>query len=461
MCDEFHVKELKQMVEKLRHLVLEKENIVNTQQELIEKMAKQIRELEKKLKLYESPHVPSSKRLIKEKVAEAPREPKKRGAPIGHKGATRETPVPDRIVNLMPLGCPRCESNKITIRKKRRKLVEDIEIEKVVTENYYYECSCEDCGKRFVTSSAELPKKGNFGPNITSLWTMLHYQGTIPFDRLSAISSNCFDMDITPAGIHNAIYRTAEIFEPYYNRIENRIVRSEYVRSDETKYSYNGERYWLWNISNRKDTLVKIRESRGSKVLKGIFGDFLDAVLNSDCFSAYDKFKAREYQKDWAHVLNDAKDLAKNSKEGEELHRMLLRMYRYIRKAKKEKEENTPKVKRWKRKQKREIISWVDKNYKSKAVLNLVLRMSKYLDHWFTCLKYPFVEPTNNGSEREIRKNVIARKISGLHRSESGMHSREIMMSVIITMQKRGRNPFEFVHNGIMKHNMKQNLSPN
>lgn len=459
MCDGSHAEELKR-------LILERDGIINRQQKLIkrlakqnERLAKQNRELEKMLKLYESPHIPSSKRIIR--VVKKVREPKKRGAPNGHKGATRKPPVPDRIAYQVPVECPRCESNEIKIWKEHKKLVEDIEVTKVVTEQHFYECSCEDCGMQFMTSSEDLPKQGNFGPNITSLWTMLHYEGTIPFDRLSAISRNCFDMDITPAGIHNAIYRTAGIFEPYYNRIESRLIKSRYVRSDETKYPFNGEKYWLWNISNAKDTLVKIVKSRGSRVLKGIFGDFLDAVLNSDCFSAYDKYKAREYQKDWAHVLNDAKDLAKHSREGEELHSMLLQMFEYIKKAKKEKQENTPRVERWKRRQERKILSWVGKNYKSKAVLNLVLRMSKYLDHWFTCLKYPFVEPTNNGSEREIRKNVIARKISGQHRSELRKHSREIMMSAVITMKKRRRNPFEFVRNGIIKYNLKQNLRPN
>jgi hypothetical protein len=88
-------------------------------------------------------------------------------------------------------------------------------------------------------------------------------------------------------------------------------------------------------------------------------------------------------------------------------------MYRHIRKVKGEGQENGPKVRRWVRRSKKRISEWVKKKYRSKAVLNLVLRLSKYRDQWFTCLKYGFVEPTNNASERDIRKNVVARKISG------------------------------------------------
>lgn len=117
--------------------------------------------------------------------------------------------------------------------------------------------------------------------------------------------------------------------------------------------------------------------------------------------------------------------------------------------------ENAKKIKTWIRKQKKKIDSWLDKNYDSKAVLNLVLRISKYKNDWFTCLKYSYVEPTNNASERDIRKNVIARKISGLHRSQLGINSREIMMSEILTAQNRDENPFEIIQEGIEKYNLR------
>ena len=83
------------------------------------------------------------------------------------------------------------------------------------------------------------------------------------------------------------------------------------------------------------------------------------------------------------------------------------------------------------------------------------MRINKYLDQWFTCLKYEFVESTNNAREREIRKEVIARNVSGCHRSERGAHAREIMMSTILTAQKRGKDPFRLIREGIEKFNMR------
>lgn len=67
---------------------------------------------------------------------------------------------------------------------------------------------------------------------------------------------NYLNIEITPTGMHNAIYRTTDIFEPNFKRIKNRVRKSKYARSDETSQSFNGERYFLWNISTKKDVLA-------------------------------------------------------------------------------------------------------------------------------------------------------------------------------------------------------------
>lgn len=409
-------------------------------------------ELEKKLRVYENPHIPSSKHIIRKIQVKS--EPKKRGAPKGHKGATRKTPTPAFFVNLEPKTCPNCnDSKKIGIIRERKTVSEDIRIVKDVTEFHFYDCHCGNCNRDFTTGDPELPMEGRFGPDICSLWTQLYYVGCVPFDRLSRISGNCLGIGITPAGLENVIHRTAQIFEPNYKRIWENVANSRNVSSDETGISFNGKGHWYWNISSRSDVLVLIRKSRGSKVLEEIFGEFLDGIMSSDCFSAYGKFKAREYQKCWAHILRDAKDLAKRSEEGRELYRTLSGMYAYITKAKENGQENSAKVLRWAHRAKQKLCSLVKKNYGSKAIINLVLRLVKYKNDWFTCLKHKDVEPTNNGSERNIRKFVTSRKISGAHRSEVGMHCREIMMSAILTLEKTGQNPFEFVLNGVRTHN--------
>ena len=42
------------------------------------------------------------------------------------------------------------------------------------------------------------------------------------------------------------------------------------------------------------------------------------------------------------------------------------------------------------------------------------------LGHWYTCLLYPGMEPTNNLSEQVIREHVLIEKIIGTFRSPKG-----------------------------------------
>ena len=213
---------------------------LRNENEVLRKLCEELRNkyesLEKLLRKYENPHTPPSMKMVKEKETKQEKLPKKRGAPKGHRGATRVAPKPDEIVYLKPETCPNCGGHDIEVLNERKKTVEDIEIKKKVTRFHYNDCCCMICKRKFTTSSENLPKTGIFGPAISSVWAMLHYNGTVPFDRLSKFS-NGLGIELTPTALQNTIYRTAGIFEPEFNDIWDRVANSDYVRSDETSYS--------------------------------------------------------------------------------------------------------------------------------------------------------------------------------------------------------------------------------
>jgi transposase len=53
------------------------------------------------------------------------------------------------------------------------------------------------------------------------------------------------------------------------------------------------------------------------------------------------------------------------------------------------------------------------------------------------------VEPTNNGSERDLRNSVIHDKVTGGYRSKQGAERGAILTTLLTTARKRGRNLFE------------------
>jgi len=53
------------------------------------------------------------------------------------------------------------------------------------------------------------------------------------------------------------------------------------------------------------------------------------------------------------------------------------------------------------------------------------------------------IEPTDNGSERDLRHAVIHRKVTGGYRSEWGAEASAIVTTLLTTARKRGENLLE------------------
>lgn len=60
---------------------------------------------------------------------------------------------------------------------------------------------------------------------------------------------------------------------------------------------------------------------------------------------------------------------------------------------------------------------------------------------WFTILRYPGVEPTNNRAERSIREAVVIRKIIGTLRNVWGAEALTRLLSVLGAWKLRGESP--------------------
>ena len=81
--------------------------------------------LRNKLHFYENPHTPPSVTTLKKNDAESKIDstPKKRGAPKGHRGATRPTPIPDETKDIIAEHCEKCGSPNLKVLDSVEKTV--------------------------------------------------------------------------------------------------------------------------------------------------------------------------------------------------------------------------------------------------------------------------------------------------------------------------------------------------
>ena len=58
--------------------------------------------------------------------------------------------------------------------------------------------------------------------------------------------------------------------------------------------------------------------------------------------------------------------------------------------------------------------------YESSEVRRFAVKIKNGIDHWFTFLVVPGVEPTNNRAERALREHVVQRRIMSYFRNGKG-----------------------------------------
>jgi transposase len=92
---------------------------------------------------------------------------------------------------------------------------------------------------------------------------------------------------------------------------------------------------------------------------------------------------------------------------------------------------------------KRRLQYWLEKDYQSKEVIRFIGKVRNGVDHWFTFIVVPGLEPTNNLAERALKEPVVQRKIIGTFRNWKGIGIYETMMTLIATWKKQGFDPYE------------------
>ncbi|HIE14129.1 TPA: hypothetical protein EYP70_02540 [Candidatus Bathyarchaeota archaeon] len=203
----------------------------------------------------------------------------------------------------------------------------------------------------------------------------------------------------------------------------------------------DGRKHWIWTFTTEDETLIAVRRSRGKMVLKEILGRKFRGVIVCDGWKPYSSFTNR-IQRCWAHLLREAEYLAERIEEAKPLSQSLHELYRRVNVPP---EDRPPpeEAARLVEEAKEEMIRLTRRPYRSEEVSKFAVKIRNGIDHWFTFLTTPGVEPTNNRAERALREHVVQRKIMGTLRNEKGTFIHETIMTLLATWKQRGLDPSE------------------
>jgi len=441
-----------EIIRVIKQLQQENKELKKENQELKEK----INALEKRLTYYENPHTPPSARKLSEgKVQDEKKSDDmgKRGAPKGHKGATRLKPEPDEIVDVVAKECERCGSQNIQdLDEMKKNTIEDfLPTEKKIKATQFnrHRVKCMDCGHEFFSKHPACPQIGHFGIFLLVYVTMLkfHLRGVLRKIQDFLFYDN--DFEISTKGIHDILLRVGDVCKISYEKSIERIRNAAWVHIDETGIKINGKKYWLWIFrTNDNEILVVIHKSRGRDVLLEILGENWDKPIIVDGWKAY--WKYRIVQRCWAHLLREIdafKDVSDNGKLlSETIHNCFDSLKEILAK-------NPSLSEREKQKTvfDNEIKDIVEKYRMFKGLQKPIKYLQNGLGKWYTCLLFPGMEPTNNLGEQAMREHVIMRKIIGCFRSKNGAKNYQYIASRLASWKLQNKNIFEELENLLRK----------
>ena len=405
---------------------------------------KRVRELEKRLAFYENPHTPPSAKASRKtkKTSVVNAAPKKRGAPKGHRGATRKRPEPDEVIDVTMDVCPGCDHKLGGPVRTETRVIEDMPPPQVVKVTQYnvdiYECP--HCGLEVTAKHPDCPRVGNFGIYLLVYITMLKYHLRGVLRKIQDFMSYNHNFDISVKGVHDILLRVGDVCKEEYDRKLAKIRNARWRYIDETGFKVNGEKWWLWIFrTDEDDTLVVIRKSRGRKVLDEILGEDHNGPDVVDGWRAYNRIGT--IQRCWAHLIREVdefKDVSENGKQlSEEVHTRYDELNDFL--------DKDPPIEE--RIQQKEVLDReMEELVKRYSIFRELKKPMTYIQNglgsWYTCVLYPGMEPTNNLGEQAMREHVIMRKIIGCFRSENGAKNYQYIASLLASWKLQDKNGF-------------------
>lgn len=456
---------MQQLIDELAKTRLSMDEMTNTIADLtrtnqsqavtIARLNKTIDELTKRLEKYEKPpknsgnsSVPPAKETMKDEVVRRTRSlreksDRKPGGQPGHEGTTLiKTSTPDAVEEHKPEFCEHCGADLSNVMPKLDYVEQVIDIPLVnytVTEHRHYSRRC-TCG-RMVHASAPRKPGGNavrYGKNICAVIVYLSVVQCMPYERLQQALQSMYELHLSQGTIRNILQQANKKAAPAIELIKQALMKSPIVGFDESGCYCSGKLDWSWIAQTVYYTLVFRGSGRGSKELEKVFGDSLKNMLAvTDRHSAYFALEFLGHQVCLAHLLRELQYLTDLDKE-QEWSKNLSHLLQEAIKARNDHPDTAFDKEPWLKRLDRllqESVAHLKEDFQ-----RLKNGLIKCRDYLFNFLERPAVPPTNNDSERGIRKLKVKQKISGTFRSGDGADVFHAIHSIADTARKNGQS---------------------
>lgn len=387
------------------------------------------------------------------------------GAPKGHPPWSRREPDHiDRVVNVpAPETCPHCRTPALhPSGEQQRQLQEDIVIQPktVVTEYIHDLAFCPQCRRDvFQTAHGEL-RNCLIGPITKAAASYMRHEAKLSYRDIRKMFDVFFGMPFVPASAMAFDRTITRKGLSLYEDLRNKVKASDVIYGDETHWRKKGRGAYMWYAGNRDLAFFLVDKSRGGDVAKAIYGEAFAGALVADAYAGYNPIKPKQRQSCLAHLTRRAKDISEEiyllpEKRQDTKTLGFLNSFRTMityaceagaaRNAGRITQDQAMQyIPRFESLLKTICLHPLA-HEKTEKFRQRLLDPEREWHRMFTFLKNPDMDPTNNHAEQALRLPVIFRKICFGNRSDEGAKSMGVLLSLITTAKRQGREPLAFL----------------
>jgi transposase len=392
-----------------------------------------------------------------------PRKPKsgrKRGGQKGRKGSHRQLLAPgdvDRFVDVYPEGCEACARPLPQTPDPDARRYQQVELlvgggrHTTQWSRHAVECTCGHA-TRAAYDPHQIPASA-FGPRLTSLVATLTGVYHLSRRNTKLLLHEVFGIDVSVGAISQMEARVSKALEPASDEAHAEVVAALVKHTDATTWLMAGITMSLWTLCTLSTTVFRIFVDGARATIESMFTDEAGkqhGIMVSDRASVFGFWLMAMRQVCWAHLLRLFVGFSQRDgpagRFGRELldhAKLVFEYWQGLSSGKLSRDE----LQRWMEPVQRRFEALL-RRIVAADICGLSGSCANLLAHveaLWTFVRVPGVDPTNNLAERDLRSFVIWRRLCYGCQSERGLRFVERVMTVAMTLRKRGRDVLDYI----------------
>ena len=312
------------------------------------------------------------------------------------------------------------------------------------------ESYCPYCGSKFVPPQVKEVRRYRHGKGFHAWVAYLRVALRLSCRLVEKFTRDLFHEDISRTTIVAFFHQTADAHELTEELLLRRILQSRAIHVDETKMSILGVHQQVWGITNGREVVFRLTETRETGFLQELLNGY-QGVLVSDFYGGYDAITCRQ-QKCLVHLIRDLNDDLWKNPFNVEYEQFVAAVRDLLVPIVEDIERYGLKALHLRKHRKRVDCFYRDTmdvlSEQQEILSKYKKRFERYRDSMFTFLDGDEIPWNNNAAERALRHLAVQRKISGDF-SEKGARQYLRLLAIAQTCRFQNKSFLGFLLSGL------------